>query len=320
MRLALLTTAALLFAALAFWASGVGNQAAIHFYNPHNRTAWLIREWSNLLPLALSFGFLFLLLFPALTNTRPYLRRTAAVWVLTALLGVGLINQVMIKQSVQRPRPRESVLVTADLARHERHGNYITTRPTVALKGNSMPSGHTGTAFLLLVPFFTLRRKYPKTAKTILLTGLAYGTTVAWARMTLGAHFLSDILVSLAINVAAAALFARLIQPETRISPLYPAALLLIAGSVILTTKKIDATLNWAGTWQQLPTFDLPCPVNNLPATYPATGKLTVHLKGKGLPETWVYLTHTPTTNTFNITHYGFQHHLTCTAGWQPMP
>lgn len=311
LRPALYSSFAILVLAFGLWASGLGNMLAVAIYNPESHFAWAMREWSNILPLALTFAGLFFLMWPKWGEKYPLLRRTAAVWALVSLLAVGLLNQVLIKQMVQRPRPRESVLVHAEL--DVRHSSYVTTLPTVALKGNSMPSGHGGVGFLMLVPFFTLWPVRKRVALGFLAGGLAYGGVVSWARMTLGAHYASDLLVALAINVAAAGIFAHYITARTRISPLWPIGVLVLAGGILVATKRFTINTHWQGHVAE-PVFNLPCPVALKTDTAAAQDTLDVTIYGKGVPETFVYVVEKA--GVFSIRHVGLQYGLTCDAVW----
>jgi membrane-associated PAP2 superfamily phosphatase len=59
-------------------------------------------------------------------------------------------------------------------------------------KGRSFPSGHASAAFYLIAPFFDYRRRKPEVARLWLIGGLCFGLAMSAARITQGAHFLSD--------------------------------------------------------------------------------------------------------------------------------
>ena len=138
-------------------------------------------------------------------------RRAAAFLVLAMAVGPGVMVNDVFKEHWGRPRPR-------DLAAFGGDREYV--RPLVKSpheNGNSFVSGHAATGFYLLTPYFLLRRRWKKRAVGVLGLGLAYGSLVGLARMTQGAHFLSDVLWALGfVYLTGLALFyvMRLASPE----------------------------------------------------------------------------------------------------------
>ena len=134
----------------------------------------------------------------------------SATWIVTLAIGAGLICSVMTKEFVERPRPKATIVAETPI------------EPTIALKGNeaeisgkAFVSGHTATAAMLAVPFFALwthRRRKP--ALIILAAGTAYTGLIAYSRMTLGAHFLTDNIWAFTLVMATAALVAPLFQKK----------------------------------------------------------------------------------------------------------
>jgi membrane-associated PAP2 superfamily phosphatase len=120
----------------------------------------------------------------------PYVKyRIAALYLLLALaLGPGLVVNVVLKDNLGRPRPREVV---------EFGGKHLYTQawqPGDAGSNSSFPSGHASVAFFLLAPFFLWRRSNKVQSWFFLWVGLAWGSLVGLARMLQGGHFLSDVL------------------------------------------------------------------------------------------------------------------------------
>ncbi len=72
--------------------------------------------------------------------------------------------------------------------------------PQGAAGNHSFPSGHTALAWAML-PAFLLFRKSPALRRAALWLSAAWGVTVALGRMTLGAHFLSDVLFASLITI-----------------------------------------------------------------------------------------------------------------------
>jgi membrane-associated PAP2 superfamily phosphatase len=120
---------------------------------------------------------------------RPTLRhwRFPGVFlVLLLLLGPGLLVNVVFKDHWGRPRPREIV---------QFGGQKQFLQPWQKGedgKGRSFPSGHASAAFYMTAPFFIYRRSNKRLARLWLAGGLLFGVFMSIARITQGAHFLSD--------------------------------------------------------------------------------------------------------------------------------
>lgn len=117
-------------------------------------------------------------------------RPGAAIWVV-AVMGIGTWLSPLLKQAVGRHRP-----AVAD--------------PVESFRGLSFPSGHATSAALLCsvlaVVFLPALAGRPRTALAIAL--VAVPLVSCWTRMTLGAHYLSDVIGGLLLGVAWVALWA----------------------------------------------------------------------------------------------------------------
>jgi len=115
-------------------------------------------------------------------------RRQGAFLAVLALLGPGLLVNNVFKEYWGRPRPREVV---------QFGGKKKFLQPWqmgTPHNGRSFPSGHSAAAFYMGAPYFPLRRRRPRLALGWLTGGLAFGVIMSVARITQGAHFLSDTL------------------------------------------------------------------------------------------------------------------------------
>ena len=63
--------------------------------------------------------------------------------------------------------------------------------PAGAVAGHCFPGGHASAGFALMAFYFGFRDTLPKFAKIALLIGLVFGTTMGYAQMMRGAHFMS---------------------------------------------------------------------------------------------------------------------------------
>lgn len=125
------------------------------------------------------------------------IRRPAAIVVLTALLGSGIMANVILKPYWGRPRPSQ----TTDFGGEWRYRNALS--PGIPGKGQSFPSGHCTIAFLF-TSAWAARRKFPKSAFALSVFGLAYGLLMSAARIVQGAHFATDAMWALGVMVLSA--------------------------------------------------------------------------------------------------------------------
>jgi len=115
-------------------------------------------------------------------------RRSALFLVFFLVLGPGLLVNTVFKEGWGRPRPRDIV---------EFGGKKPFLHPWekgIRGEGRSFPSGHASAAFFLIAPYFIYRRLRPSLANGWLAGGVFFGTIMSIARITQGAHFLSDTL------------------------------------------------------------------------------------------------------------------------------
>jgi membrane-associated PAP2 superfamily phosphatase len=71
---------------------------------------------------------------------------------------------------------------------------------------NSFPSGHVGSAALMVGPAFVLRRRHRRAARIALVLALGWTALMGLARIQAGGHWLSDCLWSLGLTYMAACL------------------------------------------------------------------------------------------------------------------
>ena len=117
-------------------------------------------------------------------------RKKALFIVLFLALGPGLVVNVLLKDQLGRPRPREVV----DYGGTHPFSQFWV--PGDAGKNSSFPSGHAAIAFFLIAPWFVLRDEKPRLARGFLAAGGVLGTLVSLASILQGGHFLSDVLWS----------------------------------------------------------------------------------------------------------------------------
>lgn len=111
-------------------------------------------------------------------------------FLLTIVLGPGLIINSVLKMQCGRPRPRETTHYQGTWQYHNVWQKGITG------KGKSFPCGHCSMGFVFMGFYFIYYRDKKKLANLFLLLGIFYGGLIGLARMSQGGHFLSDVLWS----------------------------------------------------------------------------------------------------------------------------
>jgi lipid A 4'-phosphatase len=135
-------------------------------------------------------------------------RRAGAYLVLLLILGPGLLVNTVFKEHWGRPRPREVV---------EFGGKKQFLHPWQKGedgKGRSFPSGHSSAAFYMAAPYLIYRRTNRRRAYAWLAGGLLFGIVMSIARITQGAHFLSDTLWAFGMVALSALMLAALLNLE----------------------------------------------------------------------------------------------------------
>lgn len=257
------------------WLLGLDWTLATALTNPESPFARATRSYGAFITGLMAFACLPLLFVPSLAKNRPLLYRTAAVVVLTAVLGTGLINQIIVKQLADRPRPRDTM--TAMMADQP----YVFS---TEFKGNSMPSGHAGQAFVLMAPFFVLRRTRRKLANASLAVGAVAGAVVGTGRMVAGAHYLSDVIVAGAIVLVTAATLAWWLENRQRAIPVWwivAGALIGLSAMVLGNKFTLQLVYDSPRPWRAI---DIPCPLVSEPAEGITHPVLHVELTGYGAP------------------------------------
>jgi membrane-associated PAP2 superfamily phosphatase len=269
--------------ALAVYGCGLDAWLARRLYVPDARWAWAVRQWAG--PLlggaVLLAGLLVLPQGRKWAQKHRDIHQTVAVLVLAVVLGAGLLNQVVVQGLADRVRPRDSVLAAAPAA--------IGMARQEGLHGNAMPSGHAAMGFAFVAPYFLLRRRRPAAARGFLAAGSAAGLFIGYARMVMGAHFLSDVLVAGVIALVAGALLAVLVAKVGYIRRRWWAAGLLAALLALVLGNHFKVTL----TRELGPEFvhtDLPCPLQVVEEPGLARPMLTVTVDGYGAPVSQVQL------------------------------
>ena len=292
--------------ALLIWLLGLDTPLAHAFFQPGldsqaRKVADVLRNIGTLPAAFMAAGGLVILLWPKVWKKNPLLYRTAVTMTLTAVLGIGLLNQIIIKDLADRPRPRDYVLIETP------------TTFTDGFRGNSMPSGHAAMGFALAIPFFPLRlARKKRLAYAFLGAGIVWGAIISTSRMALGAHFATDVLVAGALTLSTASLLAYATLKITRIPPLaIGLGALACALAVILGNRftNMQLVMELPEPFQQI---NLPCEVIAVPseARIPT---LTVTLKGYGAPLSNLRLVNKNKEISLQ-SHLGLYHGLACTA------
>lgn len=118
------------------------------------------------------------------------LRLRVAYFVIVFILGSGLVVNSIFKANWGRPRPVQ----TQDFG-----GAQVYVPPgklVLHSDGRSFASGHSSVGFAFLALWFLWRREQPNWAIWGLGAGLLLGYAIGLARISVGAHYLSDVIGS----------------------------------------------------------------------------------------------------------------------------
>ncbi|MBN1197034.1 MAG: phosphatase PAP2 family protein [Candidatus Aminicenantes bacterium] len=164
----------------------------------NNPVVRFLYRWGTLPGLLLACAASLSLLWSRLKVRNQIWRRAAAALLLTFFLGPGLLINGISKKYTGRPRPREIA---------EFGGNWEYRHVFefgVPGRGHSFPAGHPSTGFLLFSLYYSFRYRNRRRARAWLLAGCVYGGIMGMGRIVQGAHFLSDVIWSGGMTLAAA--------------------------------------------------------------------------------------------------------------------
>lgn len=118
------------------------------------------------------------------------MRLRMAYFVIVFILGSGLVVNAIFKDHWGRPRPVQTQDFGGEAA-YAPPGKLVLNS-----EGRSFPSGHSSVGFAFLALWFIWRREHPDWAGWGLGFGLLFGYAIGLARMSVGAHYLSDVIWS----------------------------------------------------------------------------------------------------------------------------
>lgn len=159
------------------------DQHLADWFHQHARSAWtpamiFVTHWHSQIGVLLMAAGLGL----------HFYRRKAHYWLASLILAVpgGLLLNVLLKYLFQRPRPSFE-------------------NPVLTLGTFSFPSGHTSGAVLLygmLATYLVCVTRSWRVRALVVLAAILMVALVAFTRVYLGVHFLSDVLAAMAVSSA----------------------------------------------------------------------------------------------------------------------
>ena len=177
-------------------------------------------------------------------------------------LSPGLVVNSILKDNWGRPRPRDTVQFGGN-------ANYQAPFVISDQGGKSFPCGHCSVAFALGGIGLWLRRRWKRWFWFFLIASLLLGLVVGLARVAVGAHYLSDVLVSGLVVYATALLLVTCFpkyclgeesSPAFLHSPLRPwQKRVVISASAVLTLLLLfSALLAFPFSKQQVIPLEVP--------------------------------------------------------------
>ncbi|MFT7432589.1 MAG: membrane-associated PAP2 superfamily phosphatase [Alphaproteobacteria bacterium] len=285
-------------------------------HNPESHFAWLAKEYAPTPFIAISIALLVFILIPPLRKKYPTLNHTALIWLFTLVFGAGLLVHSILKDSVERPRPRTTVILNG-AAPYTLPFNLNGKAPQ-KFHDKSFPSGHVATAAMLLVPFFILRRRKPVLAKAFLSAGILSGVLMGYGRMIYGAHFFTDIVWGIACVALTATIGSYFIKEKTVIKTRYILIFIAFVIFCLAWFNTFTRTIKLTATEKEI-SFNIPCEKMNINVAPPLTPyKVSVKFSGSGGPKKWLDLVNDNGHISYT-TKLGIFHDLSCTATlWIP--
>lgn len=299
----------------------VDERLALYLYEPKSEFAWFLRQYSQFPMIVISVIFLTFILIPPLRNKYPSIRHNALIWLFSLLFGAGLFVHTFLKDTIDRPRPRETVLLGGNqnytgafgLKTEVEAAAQTTENAKAEFKGKSFPSGHVAMASMLLVPFFALRRRKPKIALSFLTIGTAYGLLVGYARMVIGAHYFTDVVWGLFCVALTAALGAQFIKEKSDFKSRYTIALIIFSVFCLAWFSKFNLTVHATSNAQNIQFIPECEDITFKSLNAGEDFKASISISGYGGPTSWLV----PTENDGRIsydTQYGIFRDLVCKA------
>ncbi|HEU0154411.1 MAG TPA: phosphatase PAP2 family protein [Arenimonas sp.] len=183
-------------------AGGLDPWLAGLMFDPASPMAETIRESSPLVTwgvaAALLLANLAVVLVPGWRRHRGPVRTVSLQWLMLLLLSLVVLSEGLGKQYFDRARPRETIAL----------GGAMPYQPMFtagqAFDGQSQMSSHAVAALACAGLYFFLFPVRRRLARVVLVVGLAFSAWVGIGRMVSGAHYLSDVLLSFLLTMAAA--------------------------------------------------------------------------------------------------------------------
>jgi membrane-associated PAP2 superfamily phosphatase len=196
-----------------------------------NNNFWnMLYKYSNIPALLMVFGSIAVLILSFYLIKYIKYRKFTLLIILTLFIGPGILINAVFKDHWGRPRPRQ-------IEHYGGNEQFLSVwKKGISGKGKSFPCGHCSMGFLLIVPYFFLRKKHKNWAGFFLGFGIIYGIIIGIARMVQGGHFPSDVLWSGSITyfTAAALSYSLGIDKDEKTKMIHPKYKRLVTTAVII--------------------------------------------------------------------------------------
>lgn len=184
----------LIFVTIGFWLTDWDVSFSEQFYcraskewctlESHPIWTWMY-QYIPAMAVGLGGFFLLLISFSFWNSTTKIFRKYGIIFILTMIIGPGIIVNAVLKDHWGRPRPRE-------ITHFGGSKEFMHPWQYSKQNGESFPSGHTSMGFMFGIPFLFFRRNNKVVAYTVLVGGVLVGLLMGYARIKAGGHFLSD--------------------------------------------------------------------------------------------------------------------------------
>ena len=300
-----------------FWLTDLDLWAATFFYHPEASDPWFegdlplwafMYQMGPIISISIAVGSIITIIVSGVKNSWARYRVQSVFILICFVVGPGLLVNTVFKDHWGRPRPAQ-IQEFSGAESYVPPGMYNSQG-----NGKSFPSGHSSVGFALIAFFFLWQKRHKRLAITALVSSLSIGILLGLARMAAGGHFLSDVIWSMFITFLVSAGLYRLYcdkledsylptKLSRRLGWVYSiiAFLVLSIGLFNWPFKVNETYLSSDKNYQTIKVSSGQLELVLVPVTESSEIRVSIVLKGFGLPGSTVVLTQKVDNQTFWI-------------------